>query len=176
MRGVTHMFHLAVAMREGGKSDEFFEAINLDGTRRSARGGGRGAGRAVRLLQHDRDLRPPGAGRHPRGIAAPARQHLRADQGGGRAPGAGAGAERRTCRSSILRPADVYGPRDQRLLKLFKGVSRGRFPLFGGGAGRRHMVYVDDVVVGLLRGLRAAGGGGRSDDRRGARGRAPCGS
>ena len=32
-RGVTHMFHLAVAMREGGKSDEFFEAINLDGTR-----------------------------------------------------------------------------------------------------------------------------------------------
>jgi nucleoside-diphosphate-sugar epimerase len=46
----------------------------------------------------------------------------------------------------ILRPADVYGPRDQRLLKLFKGVSRGRFPLFGAGKGRRHMVYVDDVV------------------------------
>ena len=34
MRGVTHVFHLAVAMREGGKSDEFFEAVNLDGTRR----------------------------------------------------------------------------------------------------------------------------------------------
>jgi nucleoside-diphosphate-sugar epimerase len=46
----------------------------------------------------------------------------------------------------ILRPADVYGPRDQRLLKMFKGVSRGRFPLFGSGKGRRHMVYVDDVV------------------------------
>ena len=46
----------------------------------------------------------------------------------------------------ILRPADVYGPRDQRLLKLFRGVSRGRFPLFGRGDGRRHMVYVDDVV------------------------------
>ncbi|HZI77225.1 MAG TPA: NAD-dependent epimerase/dehydratase family protein, partial [Gemmatimonadales bacterium] len=46
----------------------------------------------------------------------------------------------------VLRPADVYGPRDQRLLKLFKGVSRGRFPLFGSGDGRRHMVYVDDVV------------------------------
>ena len=40
----------------------------------------------------------------------------------------------------------MYGPRDQRLLKLFKGVSRGRFPLFGDGSGRRHMVYVDDVV------------------------------
>ena len=29
---------------------------------------------------------------------------------------------------SILRPADVYGPRDQRLLKLFEGVAAGRFP------------------------------------------------
>ena len=50
----------------------------------------------------------------------------------------------------ILRPADVYGPRDQRLLKLFAGVSRGRFPLFGRGDGRRHMVYVDDVVSGFF--------------------------
>src|SRR5690348_17642898 len=33
MRGVAHVFYLAVAMREGGKSDEFFESINLDGTR-----------------------------------------------------------------------------------------------------------------------------------------------
>ncbi|MEO7136546.1 MAG: NAD-dependent epimerase/dehydratase family protein, partial [Gemmatimonadales bacterium] len=32
-RGATHIFHLAVAMREGGKSDDFFESINLDGTR-----------------------------------------------------------------------------------------------------------------------------------------------
>ncbi len=46
----------------------------------------------------------------------------------------------------VLRPADVYGPRDQRLLKMFKGVSAGKFPLFGSGEGRRHMVYVDDVV------------------------------
>src|SRR6185437_9600247 len=51
----------------------------------------------------------------------------------------------------ILRPADVYGPRDQRLLKLFKGVARGRFPLFGSGKGRRHMVYVDDVVSAFFR-------------------------
>ena len=34
MRGATHVFHLAVAMREGGKSDEFFETVNLEGTRR----------------------------------------------------------------------------------------------------------------------------------------------
>ncbi|MEA2723220.1 MAG: hypothetical protein QOH59_991, partial [Gemmatimonadales bacterium] len=51
----------------------------------------------------------------------------------------------------ILRPADVYGPRDQRLLKMFKGVSKGRFPLFGSGNGRRHMVYVDDVVSAFFK-------------------------
>jgi dihydroflavonol-4-reductase len=51
----------------------------------------------------------------------------------------------------ILRPADVNGPRDQRLLKRFKGVAQGRFQLFGSGKGRRHMVYVDDVVAAFFK-------------------------
>ena len=34
VRGATHVFHLAVAMREGAKADEFFESVNLDGTHR----------------------------------------------------------------------------------------------------------------------------------------------
>jgi nucleoside-diphosphate-sugar epimerase len=46
----------------------------------------------------------------------------------------------------ILRPAVVYGPRDDRLLKLFRSAAKGRFPLFGAGRGRRHMVYVSDVA------------------------------
>ena len=32
--GVTHVYHLAVAMREAGMTDEYFEEINLGGTRR----------------------------------------------------------------------------------------------------------------------------------------------
>jgi len=50
----------------------------------------------------------------------------------------------------ILRPAVVYGPRDERLRKLFNGVAKGRFPLFGKGEGRRHMVYVPDVAEAFL--------------------------
>jgi nucleoside-diphosphate-sugar epimerase len=50
----------------------------------------------------------------------------------------------------ILRPAVVYGPGDDRLLKLFRSASKGRFPLFGPGEGRRHMVYVTDVVDAFL--------------------------
>jgi nucleoside-diphosphate-sugar epimerase len=50
----------------------------------------------------------------------------------------------------ILRPAVVYGPRDDRLLKLFRAAAKGRFPLFGAGNGRRHMVYVTDVAEAFV--------------------------
>jgi nucleoside-diphosphate-sugar epimerase len=51
----------------------------------------------------------------------------------------------------ILRPTAVYGPRDERLHKLFRSVARGRFPLFGRGEGRRHMVFVSDLADAFLR-------------------------
>ncbi len=51
----------------------------------------------------------------------------------------------------ILRPTSVYGPRDERLLKLFRSVAKGRFPLFGKGEGRRHMIYVTDLADAFMR-------------------------
>ena len=57
----------------------------------------------------------------------------------------------------ILRPAVVYGPRDDRLLKLFRSAAKGRFPLFGAGEGRRHMVYVTDVADAFLLGCTSPG-------------------
>jgi len=145
MRGATHVFHLAVAMREGGKSDEFFETVNLDGTRRLLESAGSGrverfvycstigiyGHRAPGITNEQSPLRPGNTYERTKVAAERMVREL--------APAAGVPY-------SILRPADVYGPRDERLLKLFKGVSRGRFPLFGDGSGRRHMVYVDDVV------------------------------
>jgi len=145
MRGVTHVFHLAVAMREGGKSDEFFETVNLEGTRRlleaAAAGGverfvycgtiGIYGHRAPGITNEQSPLRPGNIYERTK-VAAEAMVRERAPEVG--------------VPFTVLRPADVYGPRDQRLLKLFKGVSAGRFPLFGDGSGRRHMVYVDDVV------------------------------
>jgi dihydroflavonol-4-reductase len=145
MRDVTHVFHLAVAMREGGKRDEFFERINLDGTRRLLEAAGEGTvqrfvycstigiygHRAPGITREGSPLAPGNIYERTKVAAEEMVRHL--------APAAGVPYV-------ILRPADVYGPRDQRLLKLFRGVSAGRFPLFGRGEGRRHMVYVDDVV------------------------------
>ena len=144
-RGATHIFHLAVAMREGGKSDEFFEAINLDGSRHLLQAAtaervqrfvycstiGIYGHRAPGITTEDSPLSPGNIYERTK-VAA---ERMVRDF-----------AENCALPSVVLRPADVYGPRDQRLLKMFKGVSRGRFPLFGGGQGRRHMVYVDDVV------------------------------
>jgi nucleoside-diphosphate-sugar epimerase len=150
MQGVTHVFHLAVAMREGGKSDEFFESINLDGTRHLLEAAsqqrverfvycstiGIYGHRAPGITREDSPLSPGNIYERTKVSA----ELLVRDF-----------AERCGVPSVILRPADVYGPRDQRLLKMFKGVSRGRFPLFGSGKGRRHMVYVEDVVSAFFK-------------------------
>ena len=149
--GATHIFHLAVAMREGGKSDDFFESINLDGTRHLLQAAtaerverfvycstiGIYGHRAPGITTEDSPLSPGNIYERTKVTA----ERLVRDFS-------------ETCGLPvvILRPADVYGPRDQRLLKMFRGVSRGRFPLFGAGSGRRHMVYVDDVVSAFFKG------------------------
>jgi nucleoside-diphosphate-sugar epimerase len=149
-RGATHIFHLAVAMREGGKSDEFFEAINLDGTRHLLQAAtaervqrfvycstiGIYGHRAPGITTEESPLSPGNIYERTKVTA----ERLVRDF-----------AQSCGVPVVVLRPADVYGPRDQRLLKLFKGVSRGRFPLFGEGSGRRHMVYVDDVVSAFFK-------------------------
>ncbi|HEV2084794.1 MAG TPA: NAD(P)-dependent oxidoreductase [Gemmatimonadales bacterium] len=149
-RGATHIFHLAVAMREGGKGDEFFESINLDGTRHLLEAAstqrverfvycstiGIYGHKAPGITREDSPLAPGNIYERTK-VSAELLVRDFAEQCG--------------VPSVILRPADVYGPRDQRLLKLFKGVARGRFPLFGSGKGRRHMVYVDDVVSAFFR-------------------------
>ncbi len=150
VRGATHVFHLAVAMREGAKSDEFFESVNLDGTRRLLEAS---SAEGVRRFVYCSTIgiyghRAPGITREDSPLA-PGNIYERTKVSAERMMrefGA-----KRSLPYVILRPADVYGPRDQRLLKLFKGVSAGKFPFFGRGEGRRHMIYVDDVVSGFFR-------------------------
>ncbi len=50
---------------------------------------------------------------------------------------------------TIARPSGIYGPGDRRLLKLFRGVARGRFPMLGRGEIYYHLTYIDDLVEGF---------------------------
>ena len=49
----------------------------------------------------------------------------------------------------VVRPAWVYGPRCPRTAKLFRTISKGRFPIFGSGKNMRHPVYISDAIQGL---------------------------
>lgn len=50
----------------------------------------------------------------------------------------------------IVRIAEVYGPGDWRLLKLFRAIDRGQFFMIGSGKNRRQCIHVNDLVRGLL--------------------------
>ena len=51
---------------------------------------------------------------------------------------------------AIVRPGAIYGPGETRLLKMFKGIARGRYAVVGTGKPHYHLVYIDDLVDGFL--------------------------
>lgn len=63
---------------------------------------------------------------------------------------------------TIARPTGIYGPGDRRLLKLFRGVARGRFPILGRGEIYYHLTYIDDLVEGFRQCGEEPGGAGRT--------------
>lgn len=52
---------------------------------------------------------------------------------------------------TIVRPTGIYGPGDRRLLKLFRGIAHGRFPMLGSGHIYYHLTYIDDLIDGFIR-------------------------
>jgi nucleoside-diphosphate-sugar epimerase len=58
-------------------------------------------------------------------------------------------AARRGVELVIARPSGIYGPGDQRLLKLFRGVARRRFFFLGEGKIFYHLTYISDLVEGF---------------------------
>jgi dihydroflavonol-4-reductase len=52
---------------------------------------------------------------------------------------------------TAIRISETYGPGDNRLLKLFKAVKKGRFFMIGSGQNVRQLIYVDDLVDGMFR-------------------------
>ena len=160
MRGADCVCHFASAFREAGASDEYFRAVNVAGTRNAvdtaAEQGVRRfvmcgtAGIYGKVVPGITDESAPV---NPANIYE--RTKVEAEDV----------VRRRSVAHgieySIVRPAVVYGPRDERLFRLFSTASKGRFPLFGAGRGRRHMVYVGDVADAALRACTMPGAAGQ---------------
>jgi nucleoside-diphosphate-sugar epimerase/SAM-dependent methyltransferase len=51
---------------------------------------------------------------------------------------------------AVIRIPEVYGPGDRRLLKLFKAIGKNAFFVIGSGENLHHLIYIDDLVEGLL--------------------------
>lgn len=51
---------------------------------------------------------------------------------------------------AVIRPPAVFGPREENILPLFKMMQRGLCPVTGKGSSRISMVYVQDLVSGIL--------------------------
>lgn len=51
--------------------------------------------------------------------------------------------------ATIIRPTIVYGPADLHVLRLFKAIKNGRFPLIDSGKALLQPTYIEDVISGF---------------------------
>ena len=51
---------------------------------------------------------------------------------------------------TIFRPGGIYGPGDTRFLKLFRPVKKRRFVMIGSGNVLYSLIYIDDLIDGIL--------------------------
>ncbi len=146
--GVEVVYHIAATYREAGQPDSAYRTINVDGTRHLLEAA-RAAG-ARRLVHcstggvHGHVAHPPAnedAPFNPGDVYQDTK--LEAEQLA-RAFGASTGFD-----VVVARPIGIHGPGDTRLLRMFKGLARGRFPMLGAGTVFYHLTYIDDLIEGF---------------------------
>ena len=149
MEGCSHVFHLAAVYREARHPDAHYWKVNVEGTARLLE--------VARELGVERFLHCSTVGVHgdvdrvPADEQAPLKPHdvyQRSKLAGERLVQE---AIRDGFPATVVRPAAIYGPGDRRLLKLFRGIRKRRFVLFGRGENFYHLVHVDDLVDGMIR-------------------------
>jgi len=147
LQGKDAVIHLAAAQHEAEQPESYFQRINVDGTRSLLEAAAKAGVRrfvhgstigvygsaADGSLDEDSPLAPD----NPYGRTKMAAEKVVREFGS-------------PLEWIIIRSSETYGPGDMRLLKLFKGVKKGRFPIIGGGQNLHQVIYVDDLSRGLL--------------------------
>lgn len=148
-RGVDVIFHIAAVYRQAGIADDVYREVNAMAVRQVIEAA---ASNGVRRVVHCSTVGVHGDIEHPPANEdAPLRPgdvyqvtKLRGEEMA-REAGARTGTE-----VVIVRPTGIFGPGDRRLLKLFRGVARQRFPILGSGRIYYHLTYIDDLVDGFI--------------------------
>ncbi len=148
--GVGTVYHLAAVFRRGDLTAAQMHQINAQGTRNLLAAAHRSG--TVRRFVHCSTVGVHGdTGRQPADEEAPLRPgdaYQRSKLEGELA--ARAYQEDGRLAVVIFRPGGIYGPRDMRFLKLFRAIQKGRFRMLGSGEVLYQMIYIDDLVDGIL--------------------------
>jgi dihydroflavonol-4-reductase len=146
--GAGFVYHLAAVFRTAGHSDDYYRAVNVDGTRHVLDAA---AHHGVRRVVHCSTVGVHGAvSEVPSNEDSPFNpgdiyQDTKLD-GEMRARE----AFHQGLPGVVVRPAGIYGPGDMRFLKLFRAIRSGRFRMFGSGEVTYHVTYIDDLISGFL--------------------------
>ncbi|GHA03982.1 epimerase [Arenicella chitinivorans] len=147
-QGTQIIYHIAAVYRTAGHPDSYYEEVNIQGVQHVIDAARKhGVGRTVHcstigvhgdieeIPSNEESPFNPGDIYQRTKLAG---EQLFAEAMANGLPGA------------IFRPGAIYGPGDLRLLKMFKQVKRGFFPLFGGGKNLYHLSYIDDLTDGII--------------------------
>jgi nucleoside-diphosphate-sugar epimerase len=148
MTGIDVVYHIAAVYRQAGISTATYRAINATAVGAVVEAAARSG---VRRVVHCSTVGVHGDVEHPPASEdAPLRPgdiyqvtKLEGEEIA-RETGRRLGIE-----VTIVRPTGIYGPGDRRLLRLFRGVARRRFPILGRGEIYYHLTYIDDLVDGF---------------------------
>ena len=146
--GCEIIYHIAAVYRTAGHPDSYYEAVNTQGVQHVID--------AARAHQVKRTVHCSTVGVHGDIQEIPSNEESPYNPGdvyqltklAGEELFAQAMAEGLV--GVIFRPGAIYGPGDLRLLKMFKQVKRGFFPLFDGGHNFYHLSYIDDLTDGII--------------------------
>lgn len=146
--GVDVVYHVAAIYRQAGLADAVYRAVNAtavaDVVAAAAKAGVRRVVHCSTVGVHGDVERPPANEEAPLRPGDVYQVTKLEGEELARETGARLGIE-----VAIVRPTGIYGPGDRRLLKLFRGVARGRWITLGAGEIYYHLTYIDDLVEGF---------------------------
>lgn len=147
LEGQDAVIHLAAAQHEAEQPESYFHRVNVEGTRNLL---GLAAKAGVRRFVHGSTIGVYGSAASG---SLNEDSPLAPDNPYGRTKTAAEQVVRQfdsPMEWTIIRISETYGPGDMRLLKLFKGIRKGRYLTVGPGENVHQLIYVDDLSRGLL--------------------------
>jgi nucleoside-diphosphate-sugar epimerase len=149
LTGVDIVYHLAAVFRRGDLSPRQMWEINAQGTRNMLRAAARAR---VRRFVHCSTVGVHGeTGTGPASEESPYKPgdaYQRSKLEGERI--AQSFMAEGHLPVVIFRPGGIYGPGDMRFLKLFRAIQTRRFAMLGSGEVLYQLIYIDDLIDGIL--------------------------